>query len=96
MILWEQQVSPTVSRYSRLQYSTNRIDFIDLAAPVVTSGVDAFEYQAQTLIGIKGVNDNTNFAYCLVRILDFLMSFANALCSSAGASTLIWSGTSTS
>src|SRR5262245_39365988 len=29
VLRWDQRVSPTASRYSRLQYSTNRVDFID-------------------------------------------------------------------
>src|SRR6266516_3690603 len=66
VIRWQQQISPTASRYSRLQYSTNGIGFIDLADPVVTYGVDAFEYHAQSLVGIKDVNDNTNFAFRIV------------------------------
>jgi len=66
MITWAQQVSPTASRYSRLQYSTNRSDFIDSGSPVVMRDTNSFESQTVTLVGIAGVNDNANFAFRLV------------------------------
>ena len=66
VITWVQRVSPTASRYSRLQYSTNRADFIDFAAPVVLGDADRFESQSIKLVEIAGVNDNGDFACRIV------------------------------
>ena len=66
VIAWVQRVSPTASRYSRLQYSTNGADFSDFASPVVLGDADTFEFQTINLVEIAGVNDNANFAYRIV------------------------------
>jgi hypothetical protein len=66
VITWVQRVSPTASRYSRLQYSTNQADFIDFASPVVLGAADIFESQVIKLVEIAGVNDNANFACTVV------------------------------
>lgn len=66
VITWGQQVSPTASRYSRFQYSTNGRDFIDFSPAVLMSDADIFEHKTVSLSGIAGVNHNTNFAFRIV------------------------------
>jgi hypothetical protein len=65
-ITWAQQVSPTASRYSRLQFSSNRVDFIDFASPVVMRDANTFESKTVKLVGIAGVDDNSHFVFRIV------------------------------
>jgi len=64
-VSWEQRVSNTGSRYTRFQYTTNGVDFVD--HEVITFLVGS-QYQSQTndLSAIPGVSDNPNFAIRLV------------------------------
>jgi endonuclease/exonuclease/phosphatase family metal-dependent hydrolase len=65
-VTWSQRASNTGSKYARLQYSTNGINFVDFSTAVSVSAGTVFEVKTNSLLGIAGVNDNTNFAFQIV------------------------------
>jgi endonuclease/exonuclease/phosphatase family metal-dependent hydrolase len=65
VIRWDQRDSSTGSKYTRLQYRTNATTFIDFPTPNTVSSI-AFESQTNSLAGIPGVNNNSNFAFRIV------------------------------
>jgi len=66
VITWSQRASNTGSKYARLQYSTNGINFADFPTAVSLSAGTVFEVKTNSLLGIAGVSDNTNFAFQIV------------------------------
>lgn len=64
VISWSSQSSNTGSKYGRLQYSTNGIDFADFPA-AFTNGT-SFTVKTNSLAAISGVSNNTNFAFRFV------------------------------
>ena len=64
VVSWSSQSSNTGSKYGRLQYSTNGIDFVDFPA-AFTNGT-TFTVKTNSLAGISGVSNNTNFAFRFV------------------------------
>jgi hypothetical protein len=69
-IRWDHRVSSTASKYCRLQYSTDGINFADfptaVAAQQVSSSSSYFEPQTNSLAFDPAVNDNPNFAFRIV------------------------------
>jgi endonuclease/exonuclease/phosphatase family metal-dependent hydrolase len=65
-ITWSQRASNTGSKYARLQYSTNGINFADFPSAVSVSAGTVFEVKTNSLRGTAGVSDNTNFAFQIV------------------------------
>jgi hypothetical protein len=65
-ITWEQRSSASGSKYTRLQYSTNGLDFVDMAAPIVAQSGGTFFAKTCDLSGVAGVNDNPEFAFRIV------------------------------
>jgi endonuclease/exonuclease/phosphatase family metal-dependent hydrolase len=63
-VSWSSQSSNTGSKYGRLQYSTNGIDFIDF--PFAFTNGTSFTAKTNSLIGLAGVQNNPNFAIRLV------------------------------
>jgi len=62
---WDQRVSGTASKYYRLQYTTNGIDFVD--SFVVTMQTNTvFETKSNNLATIPGANNNPNFGFRIV------------------------------
>jgi uncharacterized delta-60 repeat protein len=65
VIAWDRRTSSKASKYMRLQYSTNGVNFID--HPVTTSvATTEFESHTATLDNRPGVSNNPNFAFRLV------------------------------
>jgi ABC-type molybdate transport system substrate-binding protein len=65
MLTWRERHSSTASRYTRVQYSTDGIDFNDLNA-VTTTNADTFNLEVVDLSAIPAANDNPNFAFRIV------------------------------
>ncbi|MEJ0089361.1 MAG: hypothetical protein WDM80_06400 [Limisphaerales bacterium] len=65
-ISWSQRASNTGSKYARLRYSTNGINFMDFPTPVSLGAGAVFEVKTNSLVGIAGVDDNTNFTFQIV------------------------------
>jgi endonuclease/exonuclease/phosphatase family metal-dependent hydrolase len=64
VISWSSQSSNTGSKYGRLQYTTNGIDFVDFPNAFING--TSFTVKTNSLAAISGVNDNTNFAFRFV------------------------------
>ena len=64
VISWSSQSSNTGSKYGRLQYTTNGIDFVDF--PTAFTNGTSFTVKTNSLAAISGVNNNTNFAFRFV------------------------------
>jgi endonuclease/exonuclease/phosphatase family metal-dependent hydrolase len=64
VISWSSQSSPSGSKYGRLQYTTNGIDFVDF--PTAFTNGTSFNVKTNSLTAISGVNNNTNFAFRFV------------------------------
>ena len=64
VISWSSQSSNTGSKYGRLQYTTNGIDFVDFPTAFINS--TSFTVKTNSLAAISGVNNNTNFAFRFV------------------------------
>jgi endonuclease/exonuclease/phosphatase family metal-dependent hydrolase len=65
VVSWSTQDSNTGSRYSRLQYTTNGLTYLDF--PVTTTNtINVFTAKTNSLAAISGVNDNPNFAIRIV------------------------------
>jgi len=69
-IRWDQRVTSSASKYCRLQYSTDGVNFLDFLTPVVAQEVSSsssyFEPQTNSLAFDPGVNDNPNFTFRIV------------------------------
>jgi endonuclease I/fibronectin type 3 domain-containing protein len=65
VISWDQRLSNTASKYARLQYTTDGVNFVDAGVINISVG-SAFEFQSQDLSAITGINDNPNFAFRIV------------------------------
>ncbi|MBA4150685.1 MAG: immunoglobulin domain-containing protein [Verrucomicrobia bacterium] len=64
-LAWEQRHSATASKYIRLQYSTDGVNFVD--GPVITMMTNSsFEFFSGNLAGISGLNNNPNAAFRIV------------------------------
>ncbi len=64
VLTWEERHSATASKYMRVQYSTDGMNFTD--GPVITFNVVAYEFCSANLSGIPGINNNPNFAFRIV------------------------------
>lgn len=66
LLTWEQRHSNTASKYERLQYSTDGINFVDGDLIVMNATNNSFVFFSSDLSGIPGVNNNPNFAFRIV------------------------------
>ena len=64
VISWSSQSSSTGSKYGRLQYTTNGIDFVDFPNAFING--TSFTVKTNSLAAISGVNNNPNFAFRFV------------------------------
>jgi hypothetical protein len=64
VISWSSQGSNTGSKYGRLQYTTNGTDFVDYIVPFVNT--TSFTVKTNSLAGIAGVSNNSNFGFRFV------------------------------
>lgn len=94
-IRWDQRVSGTGSKYSRLQYTTNGATFLDF--PTSVGAVVATEFDAHTnnLSSLPGVNNNPLFGFRIVNEFENSAtgSGANAYVPALGTSSYAGSGT---
>jgi hypothetical protein len=63
MLVWEQRQSDTASKYTRLQYSSDGVNFVD--GPVITAS-NNFALFSANLSGVAALNNNPNFAFRIV------------------------------
>ncbi len=66
VVRWDQRVSNTGSKYSRLQYTTNGSTFLDYPTAVGVVTATSFEAHTNSLSSLPGVNDNPNFGFRIV------------------------------
>lgn len=65
LLTWMERHSPASSKYMRVQYSTDGVNFTD--GDVITISTDStFQFFSSNLSGIPGVSDNPNFAFRFV------------------------------
>ena len=76
-VTWSSQGSNTGSRYGRLQYSTNGVNFVDVASAFTNT--TTFTSKTNYLSAFPGVNDNSNFA------IRFVAEFESTATGSANA-----------
>jgi hypothetical protein len=63
-LTWSERHSATGSKYMRLQYTTNGVDYVD--GDVVVFSQVAYTFNSSDLTGKPGVADNPNFGFRLV------------------------------
>jgi endonuclease/exonuclease/phosphatase family metal-dependent hydrolase len=68
VISWSSQSSNTGSKYGRLQYSTNGIDFVDFPTAFING--TTFTAKTNSLAAFPGANNNPNFAFRFVAELE--------------------------
>ncbi len=73
-VAYEQRASATASKFTRLQFTTNGMDFIDYPASSSFASASAWESRSFSLLGFPGVNNNPNFA---VRVVSEFQSTAS-------------------
>ena len=64
LLTWSERHSATASKYMRVQYSTNGVDFMD--GDVETFSAVAYQFYSSNLGTNPGVANNTNFAFRVV------------------------------
>ena len=64
VLTWEQRNSDTASKYGRVQYSTDGVNFVDHTVTIKNGTV--FQFFKSDLSGISGANNNPNFAFKIV------------------------------
>ena len=66
LLAWEERHSDTASKYTRLQYSTDGVNFADGDVFTMLNTNNGFVLYSSDLSGIPGVNNNANFAFRIV------------------------------
>jgi endonuclease/exonuclease/phosphatase family metal-dependent hydrolase len=61
VIAWSSEAPNTGSRYTRLKYSTNGIDFVDF--PTAVTNITSFTAKTNSLAAVPDVNNNPNFTF---------------------------------
>jgi endonuclease/exonuclease/phosphatase family metal-dependent hydrolase len=90
---WDQRVSNTGSKYSRLQYTTNGTTFLDFPTSVGVVVATAFEAHTNNFSSLPGVNNNSLFGFRIVNEFENTATgtgpgaYAAALSTSAYASS---------
>jgi len=95
VVRWDQRVSNTGSKYSRLQYTTNGTDFLDFPTAITVASPTNFEPRTNNLGALPGVNNNASFGFHIVSEFEFTAtgSGTNAYVAAAAANTYGTSGT---
>ncbi|HEX5219954.1 MAG TPA: immunoglobulin domain-containing protein, partial [Verrucomicrobiae bacterium] len=95
VVRWDQRVSNTGSKYSRLQYTTNGSTFLDFPAAVGVVTATSFEAHTNNLSSLPGVNNNPNFGFRIVNEFENSATGtgANAYVAAAAGSGYAGSGT---
>jgi hypothetical protein len=66
LLTWEERHSDTASKYGRLQYSADGVNFSDGPVIVMTATNNSFVFYSADLSAISSINNNTNFAFRIV------------------------------
>jgi len=66
LLTWEQRHSDTASKYCRLQYSSNGVDFVDSSVITMSDTNNNYVFFSSDLSGIPSLNNNLNFAFRIV------------------------------
>jgi len=66
LLTWEERHSDSASKYARLQYSADGLNFTDGSVIVMNATNNSFVFYSADLSGISAVNDNPNFAFRIV------------------------------
>lgn len=66
VLTWEQRHSNTASKYARLQYSSNGVDFVDHSVITMNSTNNDFVFFSSDLSGIQTLNNNPSVAFRIV------------------------------
>lgn len=66
IVNWYRRISPTASKYGRLQYTTNGTTFVDFASPIVMLFTDDSRPITCDLTDYPGVSNNPKFAFKIV------------------------------
>ena len=66
LVTWEQRNSATASKYTRLQYSADGVNFTDFTVSTMTDTNLDFQFFKSDLSSITAVNNNPNFAFRIV------------------------------
>lgn len=95
VVRWDQRVSNTGSKYSRLQYTTNGSTFLDFPTAVAVITATAFEAHTNNLSTLPGVNNNPLFGFRIVNEFENTATGtgANAYVAALGTSGYAGSGT---
>jgi hypothetical protein len=70
LLTWEQMNNARCSRYSRLQYSSNGVDWVDQNVYDLAGLPNGYALLTADLSAIPGVNNNANFAFRIVAEFD--------------------------
>lgn len=65
-ISFDQRASSTASKYTRLQYTTNGVDYTDYPTSTAFFGASVWEPRSYSLVGFPGVANNPDFAFRVV------------------------------
>lgn len=65
VLTWSERHSATASKYMRVQYSSDGLNFFD--GPVITLSEVAYDFSMASLAGFPVVNNNPNFAFRIVQ-----------------------------
>ncbi len=65
-VSFDQRASSTASKYTRLQFTTNGVDYTDYPTSTAFFGASAWESRSYSLVGFPGVVNNPDFAFRVV------------------------------
>jgi len=94
-VRWDQRVSNTGSKYSRLQYTTNGTTFLDFPTAVAVTGATTFEAHTNNLSLLPGVNNNASFGFRIVNEFESTATGGGASAYVPALSTSAYAGTGT-
>ncbi len=94
-VRWDQRVSNTGSKYSRLQYTANGSTFQDFPTAVGVVTAITFEAHTNNLSTLPGVNNNPLFGFRIVNEFEFTATGAGTNAYLAALSTSAYAGSGT-
>jgi endonuclease/exonuclease/phosphatase family metal-dependent hydrolase len=95
VVRWDQRVSNTGSKYSRLQYTTNGSTFLDFPTSVGVVVATAFEAHTNNLSALPGVNNNPLFGFRIVNEFQITATDSGSTAYVAALSTGSYAGSGT-
>ncbi len=92
-VRWDQRVSNTGSKYSRLQYTTNGTAFLDFPTAIAIVTATTFEAHTNNLSALPGVNNNALFGFRIVNEFENTATGAGAGAYAGASSAYASTGT---